>query len=118
MGNQKADPKDDYPDYVLKVAEKIQQGGKGIAVCGSGVGVDIVANKVKGIRSVLGYNQDEVKHAVECENVNMLSLGADYASEGQAKEMVKVFLHSQPSKEVRHLRRIDKIKKIEGGSLC
>jgi ribose 5-phosphate isomerase B len=125
MGNSQLDSKDDYPDYAAKVAEAVSRGeGKGVLLCHTGTGMDITANKYPGVRSVLGFDEGQVRHGVEAEAVNILSLGVDYLSEAKAKAMLKAFLETEPSQEERHLRRREKISKIEealqarGKSVC
>lgn len=114
MGNVSYDKDDDYPDYVSKVAEAVSEGrGRGIVICGSGVGVSFVANKYKGVRSMIGFNKEQVGHGVEWDQVNVLSLAANHFTDEQAKEMVEVFLKTEFGQEERFLRRSDKIKKIE-----
>ena len=78
-------------------------------MCGSGVGVDIVANKISGIRCGLGINPEQVKSAREDDDINVLALAADHTTEKQAKEMIKIFLETPFSGEERHKRRLEKI---------
>ncbi len=114
MGNVSYDKNDDYPDYASKVAEAVSEGkGRGIVICGSGVGVSFVVDKYRGVRSMIGFNQEQVKHGVEYDHVNVLSLAANHFSESQMKEMVKVFLKTKFGQEERFLRRSDKIKQLE-----
>lgn len=113
LGNTKFDPEDDYPDYALAVARvianNIEQGAKGIIICGSGVGVDIVANKVKGIRCGLGFTEEQVKMARKNDDINCLALAADFIDEEKAKNLIKIFLETPFSGEEKHKRRIEKI---------
>lgn len=115
-GNMVHDPDDDYPDYVSSVARNIQKSPedtRGILICGSGVGVDIAANKFASVRSVLARNSEQSKEAREHENVNVLSLSADHTSEDEAKSIVKNFLTTPFSHVERHIRRLKKIEDIE-----
>jgi len=113
-GNVSYDKDDDYPDYASKVAEAVSEGkGRGIVICGSGVGVSFVTDKYKGVRSMIGFSQEQVEHGVEYDQVNVLSLAANHFSDEQMKEMVKVFLKTKFGQEERFLRRSDKIKQIE-----
>lgn len=113
LGNTKFDPEDDYPDYALAVARvianNIEQGAKGIIICGSGVGVDIVANKVKGIRCGLGFTEEQVKMARKNDDINCLALAADFIDGEKAKNLIKIFLETPFSGEEKHKRRIEKI---------
>lgn len=119
VGAQKLDPDDDYVDYAKEVANvvandiKLGRISRGIVLCGSGVGVDVVANKIKGIRCGLGISPAQVKEAREDDDINVLAIAADYTTEEQAKEMIKVFLETPFSNAERHKRRIEKIKRLE-----
>ena len=102
---------DDYPDFAKAVAEKVaaNAGEKGILICGSGVGIAIAANKIKGIRAGTILKPEQARATVNDEDLNILSLSADYLSEDEAKEIVKTFLETKFSNEERHRRRIGKI---------
>lgn len=116
LGNLKFDPEDDYPDYALAVAERISRGieeVRGILVCGSGVGIDIASNKVKGIRCGLGFTKEQVKMARKNDDINCLALAADFIDEEKAKNLIKIFLETPFSGEAKHKRRIEKISKHE-----
>ena len=106
---------DDYPDFIVVAARKVSQdpGSYGIVVGKSGAGECIVANKVKGIRAFLGVTEENVLLAREHNDANVLSLGSEIVSEEQANKLVKLFLQTPFSKEERHIRRIEKIRKIE-----
>lgn len=107
---------DDYPDYISKAAEKISQNSTtdfAIIFGKSGAGEEIVANKFKGVRAVLGFSKENVGLAREHNNANILSLGSQFADVKTARELVDVFLKTQFSGDERHIRRIDKIKEIE-----
>lgn len=107
---------DDYPDFALAVAKKVAENpeeNRGILICGSGVGVDIVANKIRNIRSALGFDVAQTKISRNDDNANILSLPADFISEDLAKEIVKIWLATPFSGLERHARRIEKINKIE-----
>ena len=81
-------------------------------ICGSGVGVVIVANKIKGVRAGTAINASQMKDSVSDEDTNVLGISADYLSE-QAQEIIKTFLETKFSGEERHIRRINKIKELE-----
>lgn len=106
---------DDYPDFAKAVAEKVaaEADARGILICGSGIGVAIAANKIQGIRAGTAMKPEQVKASVNDEDLNILSLSADYLSEDMAKEIVKTFLETKFSGEERHTRRINKIKDLE-----
>lgn len=115
LGNDHFDPNDDYPQFADKVAEAVlgSEENRGILLCGSGVGVDIVANKHDGIRSALVSDIATTQQSREHENVNVISLPADTLDEEDAWEIIKTFLKTPFSDESRHQRRLDQIQKIE-----
>jgi|Deesub1362A_J573_1020465.scaffolds.fasta_scaffold00077_23 RpiB/LacA/LacB family sugar-phosphate isomerase len=116
LGNHELDPHDDYPDYALKVAEKVAETkSRGILICDSGVGVCIVANKVKGIRAVNAGSVRIAEMSRRHNNTNVLCLGQDYVTVDEAKDIVKAWLETEFSSESRHHRRVDKITRIENG---
>lgn len=105
----------DYPDYGLIVAEAVAKNeyNYGIAVCGSGIGICIVANKVSGIRASLCTNIEMARTARTHNNANVLCLGGRGTDHNLQLEIVKVWLSTPFSEEARHQRRIDKIQQIE-----
>ena len=116
LGNLKYNPKDDYPDIALKVAKNvIEEEGKGILLCGSGQGVCVAANKIKGIRAGVLYNEELAKQAVEDDDINILCLATNHISEELAKSIVKTFINTEFSRKKRHIRRLNKVKEIENG---
>ena len=114
MGNIKLDPEDDYPDFVIPLAEKVSKepDSFGVVLGRSGNGEAIVANKVKGVRAALCLNEKMAKMAREHNDANILSLGADYIDFETAKNVVEVFLTTPFSNKEKHKRRIEKIKKL------
>ncbi|OGD62020.1 hypothetical protein A2160_00445 [Candidatus Beckwithbacteria bacterium RBG_13_42_9] len=114
LGPEKFDPEDDYPDMAQKLALKIvDEKSRGILLCGSGAGMEIAANKVKGIRAAIGFNPQQVRKMVEDDDVNILCLAADYISKFKAFQLTKIFLNSQFINKGKYLRRVEKIKKLE-----
>ena len=109
------DKTDDYPDFISKAAKQTANDpdSKGIVFGKSGAGECIVANKIKGIRAILGFNKENVELSRLHNNANVLSLGSAFVNSNLAKELVKLFLETDFSNEERHKRRIDKITKIE-----
>lgn len=112
-GAFKIDSEDDYPDFVVPVAESVVQdiGSFGIVIGGSGQGEAMSANKIKGIRACeyYGGNPEVVRVSREHNNANILSLGARFATEEEAREVVTLFLNTKFSEEERHIRRINKL---------
>ncbi len=102
----------DYPDYARPAAEAVAKGeaDRGILLCGSGVGVTIVANKVKGVRAALGYDVYTAKQSREHGNVNVLTLAGGKLDPKKAHEIITVWLNTEFSGIERHARRIRKIE--------
>src|SRR4030042_7074454 len=95
VGNTKFDENDDYPDFAKAVGFAVSQdpnARRGILVCGSGVGVDIVANKFKGERSSLAFNPDQAFLARNDDDANVLSLPADFLNEEDAEKILGTWL--------------------------
>ena len=108
------DPTDDYVDIATAVSRKVQIGeGVGILLCGSGVGVDITANKFPGIRCGLVFDVERAKQSREHEDINVLALAADVLSSKDATAIVDAFLTTPNSLEERHTRRLQKIRSLE-----
>ncbi|MCL4353843.1 ribose-5-phosphate isomerase [Patescibacteria group bacterium] len=109
------DKDDDYPDFIKVAAEKVAQnpGSFGVVFGKSGQGEQIAANKVKGIRAALGFNEENVRLSREHNNANVLSLGFDFVPFEKAKELIKLFVNTKFTEEERHVRRINKIREIE-----
>lgn len=119
LGALTLDAKDDYVDYALAVAQRVRneitanRPALGIVICGSGVGVDIVANKTLHIRCCLGFNQEQVRRARNDDNVNVLALSADYTDLETAKQLVLTFLNTPfNNEEERYVRRVQKIENL------
>lgn len=115
LGDDKLNPDDDYVDFAHHVAERVvsDPGSMGILICGSGAGVDMVANKIDGIRSALVFDIARAIQAREDEDANVLSLPADVLSDDLAWEIVQTFILTPFSMEDRHIRRLEKLKKVE-----
>lgn len=104
----------DYPDYAQAVAEAVASGGydKGIILCGTGIGISIAANKVKGIRAAVVTNEFTARACAAHNDANILSLGGRVITPQQAADLVKVWL-ATPFEGGRHTNRLNKIKAIE-----
>lgn len=112
------EPKDDYPDYVIPLSKAVASGKieRGIAICGSGVGASIAANKIKGVRAALIHDHFSAHQGVEDDNMNVLCLGGRVTGYMAAEELILSFLESSFSGEERHLRRLEKVKEAEEGN--
>ena len=107
---------DDYVDFAAVAAAKIAEDPserKGIFLCGSGQGMDIVANKFRGVRAALCWNTHEAEQSRRDDDANVLVLAADEADATQAQEIVSLWLATPFSGEDRHIRRLKKIEEIE-----
>lgn len=107
---------DDYPEYALNVAQAVAEdpdNRRGIVLCGSGVGVAVMANKVPGIRAALVHDPALIEAAQRDDNLNVLALGASFISFEQAKDVISAWLKTHFSGEERHQRRINKIASYE-----
>jgi len=114
-GAFKEDVSDDYPDYAFKVAERVamDKNSLGILICGSGAGMIIAANKVKGIRAVEALDAGNAKVSREHNNSNVLGLGARSMSFRRAREIADAWINAKFSRQPRHIIRIKKIESYE-----
>jgi len=105
----------DYPDIGFKVSDEIKNGryDRGILICGTGIGMSIVANKIKDIRASLCHDVFSARNAREHNDANVLTLGARVIGIRLAQEIVKIWLNTDFSHEERHINRINKIKQEE-----
>lgn len=115
LGAGELNPEDDYTTFAGRVASAVAENPKslGILMCGSGVGVDVMANKFDGIRSSIGKNADQVAAGREDDDMNVLVIAADYTSESEAIEMIEKFIKTNYAKTKRYERRLADIKNIE-----
>lgn len=111
------DNEDDYPDFIIPVAEAVVKESKslGIIIGGTGEGEQISANKIDGIRAIefYGGNLEIVKLGREHNNANILSLGARFITEDEAKNAIILFMNTPFTNDERHVRRINKINEEE-----
>ncbi len=114
LGNDHYDENDDYPSFAIEVAKKVSadMDSKGILLCGRGVGVDIVANKFKGIRSSLCFSSDQAYVARQDDDANVLSIPAEYIDEEALKKIVSIWLQTPFSKVEKHTRRLSEIRDL------
>lgn len=117
MGATAVDKDDDYPEFAGAVAKKVSEDPgehRGIVICGSGIGADITANKFKGVRSALALSPEHITIARHDDDVNVLSLAADFIDQEKAFEIVKAFVVTPFAKDVaRYQRRLDEIAAFE-----
>lgn len=105
----------DYPDYAGPAAQSVADGKneRGIVICGTGIGVSITANKIKGIRCALCSDPVSAKLTREHNDSNVLAMGQRIIGEELMKEIVRVWINTEFSHDERHQRRIDKLMKLE-----
>ena len=106
---------DDYPDYVLPLAQAVAAGkvDRGVAICGSGVGASVCANKIRGIRAALIHDHFSARQGVEDDHMNILCMGGRTVGPAVAWDLVQTFLAAQFSQAQRHLRRLSKVASLE-----
>jgi ribose 5-phosphate isomerase B len=108
----------DYPDYARKVGEAVASGNfdQGLLVCGSGTGMAIAANKVRGVRAAVAWNEEIARLARQHNNANVLSLAARYTPDDELKKIVKAWFEAD-FEGGRHERRVEKITETENADL-
>jgi ribose 5-phosphate isomerase B len=115
FGDRLAQPGDDYPDYVIPLARAVAGGvvDRGIAICGSGVGACVAANKVPGARACLIHESFSARQGVEDDDLNVICLGGRVLGAAEAWQLVQIFLASRFSGAERHRRRLEKVAELE-----
>src|SRR6516162_9215986 len=106
---------DDYPDYVVPLAEAVaaQKVDRGVAICGSGVGASVCANKIPGVRAALIHDHFSARQGVEDDHMNILCMGGRTVGVAVAWDLVQTFLAAEFSQAERHLRRLNKVTSLE-----
>lgn len=114
MGAKTLNPEDDYTDYVIPMVKKVLENPKnrGIALCRSGDGVNITANRFKGIRATLSWNKGHAVKSKIDDDTNVLSIPSDYITEQETLDMVDAWLNTEFSALPRYIRRIKKMEVI------
>jgi ribose 5-phosphate isomerase B len=115
FGAHHLDPTDDYPDFVIPLARAVAEGRveRGIAVCGSGVGAAVCANKIPGIRAGLVSDHYSGGQGVEHDHMNIICMGGRTIGPYAAWDILEAFLAAEFSQEPRHLRRLAKVASLE-----
>lgn len=118
LGANHLDPTDDYVKYASEVASLVSKRphSKGVLLCGSGVGVEVLANKFDGIRASIGKSVLQVKAGRNDDDMNILVIAADFTLEKEAKGMLIAFLETKYDDSARHERRLEDIEKIEANN--
>jgi ribose 5-phosphate isomerase B len=114
-GASKADPEDDYPDFIIPLSRAVAAGevDRGIVICGSGVGASVAANKVKGVRAGLCHDHYSVRQGVEDDDMNVLCLGGRVMGIEVAWDHAQTFISAAFSGAERHRRRLSKVARLE-----
>ena len=115
FGAHQLTPDDDYPDFVIPLARAVAAGkvDRGIAVCGSGVGASVCANKIKGVRACLIEDHFSARQGVEDDDMNLLCLGGRIEGPELAWDLIQTFLAAEFSQAERHVRRLRKVAALE-----
>ena len=115
FGDHRLHPDDDYPDFVVPLARDVACGevDRGVAICGSGVGACVAANKVAGVRACLIHETFSARQGVEDDNLNLICLGGLVIGRAAAWELVQTFLAGRFSGAERHCRRLAKVAELE-----
>ena len=115
FGAHALDSDDDYPDFVVPLAKAVVAGkvDRGVAICGSGVGASVCANKVKGVRACLIHDHFSARQGVEDDHMNILCMGGRTVGPAVAWDLVETFLAAEFSNAPRHLRRLGKVASLE-----
>ncbi len=115
FGARELTPDDDYPDFVTPLGQAVAAGkvDRGVAVCGSGVGASVCANKIKGVRACLIEDHFSAKQGVEDDNLNIICLGGRIEGPELAWDLVRTFLAAEFSQAPRHVRRLRKVAALE-----
>jgi ribose 5-phosphate isomerase B len=106
---------DDYPDFVIPLSKSLanKELDRGIAICGSGVGASVAANKVAGVRAALINDHFSAHQGVEDDDLNMICLGGRVTGQEAAKELITAFLNAKFTGAERHMRRLEKVHALE-----
>jgi ribose 5-phosphate isomerase B len=117
FGAHKSISDDDYPDFVVPLAKAVVTGEveRGVAICGSGVGASVCANKVPGARASLIHDHFSARQGVEDDHMNILCMGGRTVGPAVAWDLVQTFLAAEYSQAERHLRRLGKVTALEAG---
>jgi len=115
FGAHRLNQGDDYPDYVVPLAEAVaaRKVDRGVAICGSGVGASVCANKIRGVRAALIHDHFSAQQGVEDDHMNILCMGGRTVGAAVALDLVQTFLAAEFSQAQRHLRRLSKVASLE-----
>ena len=119
FGAYTLDNGDDFPDFIIPLSKSVASGEseRGIAICGSGVGASIAANKIHGVRAALIVDAFSAHQGVEDDDMNLICLGGRVIGAKLAEELILNFLKAKFIGGERHVRRLNKVKKVEQGDI-
>jgi len=119
FGAHKLSPGDDYPDFVVPLAKAVVSGQveRGVAICGSGVGAAVCANKIPGARASLIHDHFSARQGVEDDHMNILCMGGRTVGPAVAWDLVQTYIAAEYSQAPRHLRRLSKVAALEKAKL-
>lgn len=115
LGNDHYDENDDYPDFAKLVAGKVSADpleSRGVLICGSGVGMDITANRFKNVRSVLAFSPEQAMISRKDDDTNILSLSANFLEDDEVRKILSIWLKTLFLDDEKHKRRINKIDQL------
>ena len=120
FGAHSLNPNDDYPDFVIPLARSVVAGNveRGVAICGSGVGASVCANKIVGARAGLVHDHFSAKQGVEDDHMNIICMGGRTVGPSVAWDLVQTFLAAEYSQAERHLRRLAKVASLQEQASC
>jgi ribose 5-phosphate isomerase B len=112
-------PDDDYPDFVIPLAQAValEKVERGVAICGSGVGASVCANKISGVRAALIHDHFSARQGVEDDHMNIIGMGGRTVGPAVAWDLVETFLAARFSQADRHLRRLGKVAALEAQTI-
>lgn len=115
LGAHDYDPDDDYPDYGIAIAKAIQNrdAERGIAICGSGVGISVAANRFAGVRAAICHDSYSARQGVEHDDMNILCIGSLIVGERLATVLVNEFLNARFDRQEKFLRRLAKVETLD-----
>jgi ribose 5-phosphate isomerase B len=115
FGAERLNSHDDYPDYLVPLARAVAAGSvdRGLAICGSGVGASVCANKIPGSRAALINDHFSARQGVEDDHMNIICIGGRTVGPAVAWDLVRTFLAAEFSRAERHLRRLGKVATLE-----
>jgi ribose 5-phosphate isomerase B len=118
LGAYNFNREDDYPDFVIPPAKAVAEGrvDRGVAICGSGVGASVCANKLAGVRAALIHDHFSARQGVEDDNMNILCMGGRTVGPEVAWDIIITFLTAEFSHAERHTRRLSKVALLEKGT--